>query len=571
MNNEYKTWELPALTDQVVRSAKHYFITASRASSAHLYFESGLSIVLLSHSVGDSISISLDPTAIYTARFSCHCKGTTVASSARTDWIKAPLSFLALTLVFALPARHVQGNAAKAATTIQKPTPSGQVKPGVSTVQFATVPDLTGLTPAQARQSLDNAGLRIGDVEIKDKDGLVISQSLAPLGHVLLQSQVNITVARPRIALTIDNDHPAVGDPVKATATISPPISNATYIFKWGDDTEPDVQTATATHSYKTPGSYVVLLTIRVADSVLQQQATINVQAKGKEPEYGVTLEAGTSQLEAGSAARFIAKLNPDPGPDQDVEYCFIWKDGSGDTCKTIRSGNLPVDHYYESPGVYSVTVSASVKGRDRFFSAPIEIRVLPAIPTPTLVVGVSLHPAFLQPEINKPDLFTAILNRSPNGKKVEYCFLWGDGSPENCQTATAAAHAYSSGGRYQASVRVLVNGKEVAQSAPVEISPRGPLWSRIWLYILISLGTLVAAYATRKLVHRLRERTTSRTISTVKVKVLHDEGSSHFEIIHPELLKTRCLIRVRWVRTPITAMIVPPDHLVKKKGTTHG
>jgi serine/threonine-protein kinase len=66
-------------------------------------------------------------------------------------------------------------------------------------VKETTVPDLTGMTKAEAREALDEANLRLGTAETAPSDefeeGQVISQDPAPNSEVPVRDRVNITLS----------------------------------------------------------------------------------------------------------------------------------------------------------------------------------------------------------------------------------------------------------------------------------------------------------------------------------------------------------------------------------------
>jgi hypothetical protein len=55
---------------------------------------------------------------------------------------------------------------------------------------------------------------------------------------------------------------------------------------------------------------------------------------------------------------------------------------------------------------------------------------------------------------------------------------------------------------------------------------------------------------------------------SPVRVSIGSTKG--RYEVMHSERMKAKCLFRVRWVRTPITATMQPPGNIIKKKGASH-
>src|SRR5262249_12536921 len=54
--------------------------------------------------------------------------------------------------------------------------------------------------------------------------------------------------------------------------------------------------------------------------------------------------------------------------------------------------------------------------------------------------------------------------------KDVEYCFHWGDGSPDECQDTPTRPHVYSEAGAYQVSVSAAIGKSKGISSPPLAI-----------------------------------------------------------------------------------------------------
>ena len=69
-------------------------------------------------------------------------------------------------------------------------------------------------------------------------------------------------------------------------------------------------------------------------------------------------------------------------------------------------------------------------------------------------------------------DTFTVKLDPEPlSGISVEYCFMWSDGSGDECGSATKRLHAYSDAGTYQVSVAASLNKGARIFSQPLEVT----------------------------------------------------------------------------------------------------
>jgi hypothetical protein len=96
----------------------------------------------------------------------------------------------------------------------------------------------------------------------------------------------------------------------------------------------------------------------------------------------------------------------------------------------------------------------------------------------------------------------------------------------------------------------------------------------KLAIIAIVVLATLVAAYLFRK--WRKRTKTEgqlppSSQATSLKMKVTTGNRQVHAKIPEPQVLKSQCLTRVRWVRGPMSSKITPQDHIVKKKGAAHG
>jgi hypothetical protein len=159
----------------------------------------------------------------------------------------------------------------------------------------------------------------------------------------------------------------------------------------------------------------------------------------------------------------------------------------------------------------------------------------------PLLSYSVSLQ-ADSRIEAGKPTSFSAELYPNPpSGEPVRYCFLWGDGSPQNCQDSPAATHVYRSRGKYLASVEVLADQEKLA--AAIQIEAALPMWLKILLVLALVLALLAAAYGTHK----------ARKVVKGAVSVKADFGSHK---ITPAAIESGEGLHIRCVRTAAVSTI---------------
>lgn len=505
-----------------------------------------------------------------------------MATRTRTRWIAAAVKALLLLVLFVLPAKSIQTENSKASSKAsRKAMPSAQVKAGAIASQVKIVPNLIGLRPDDARQKLMEADLTVGAMEMKDPSGVVISQDPPPGPKPVSVAQVNLVVALPQVTVRIEKGPEEPKYSIVATANLQPQIEGGWYIFTWGDHTPDTSQSSsTAPHTYGEPKPTTVIVVVRVAGMILPPaSAPVTFAPEIEEPQYAVDL-VRSADIGAGETALFVATLNREPPPGQNVEYCFDWKDDSDQICRTVRSSNLSIEHPYGKPGDYEVVVSVSVNGGPKITGLT-HLHVSARADTTTANQDaaktdegpssrpdyqLSLSPETIQAETGQVITFTADLKSSgPLPQNIKYCFFWGDKNP-TCQIAPSVPHAFTSGGTYLVFVEVIVNGqKVVSQQSTVEVSR--PLWIKAVLLIVISL---IALYGVSRIVPTNPPHTP--TPSVPGLQILPKQGVSHLEIVHPELVKTKLLIRVRWVRPPATVKMYPTEKIIKKKKeTAHG
>jgi hypothetical protein len=83
-------------------------------------------------------------------------------------------------------------------------------------------------------------------------------------------------------------------------------------------------------------------------------------------------------------------------------------------------------------------------------------------------------------------------------------------------------------------------------------------------LLLAVVLGTVAIA-------RRYYKRKNSGASTTSKVKVSTGNRQIKAKILEPQLLKSKSLTRVRWVRGPLFSTMSPQEKIVKKKGAAHG
>jgi parallel beta-helix repeat protein len=283
-------------------------------------------------------------------------------------------------------------------------------------------------------------------------------------------TQIRVTApadAPPSAVLTAS---PAAGPaPLQVTAdgsdssdTDSTPID--TYRFDFGDGSDPvgPQSGATATHTYDTPGTYTVTMT--VTDTAgLASSATTQVtvrQPVDAPPAATLTLSPSSGLAPLAVTADASGSTDTDATPIATYDFDF------GDGTVTGPQADPTATHTYLLEGTYTVTVT--VKDTAGLSStATRQVAVTPDTP-PTAALSVSPSSG------NAPLDVTADASGStdpdPNGIS-SYSFDFGDGSAPVTQATATATHRYTAMGTFTVTVTVSdPSGKSSTASAQVTV-----------------------------------------------------------------------------------------------------
>ena len=239
----------------------------------------------------------------------------------------------------------------------------------------------------------------------------------------------------------------------------------AQILLSAGDNTSAaGMQTTnTAAHSYSAAGAYVVTVRVENSDHQFLANATINVTVNNpiafSLPAYRVQLTTDRSSAKVGEQITYSAKVTPEaPG----LSFVFEWTTGSS----SEQSSSQTATHAYERPGQYKTRVIVYKDGKRVGSSNPVTVQVQEVLSSLTLErLGGTLN-------TRQNDIFTVKLEPEPlSGTSVEYCFMWSDGSGDECGSATKRLHAYSDAGTYQVSVSASLNKGARIFSQPLEVT----------------------------------------------------------------------------------------------------
>ena len=273
------------------------------------------------------------------------------------------------------------------------------------------------------------------------------------------------TQSKRQVTLKASNNSPSPGERITVTATLQPSERDARYFFEWGDNTSAAgmQMTDTAAHSYSAAGAYVVTVRVENSDHQFLANATINVTVNNpitfSLPAYRVQLTTDRSSAKVGEQITYSAKVTPEaPG----LSFVFEWTTGSS----SEQSSSQTATHAYERPGQYKTRVIVYKDGKRVASSNLVTVQVQEVLSSLTLErLGGTLN-------TRQNDTFTVKLDPEPlSGISVEYCFMWSDGSGDECGSATKRLHAYSDAGTYQVSVAASLNKGARIFSQPLEVT----------------------------------------------------------------------------------------------------
>lgn len=312
-------------------------------------------------------------------------------------------------------------------------------------------------------------------------------------------SQVATAKPNPTLTMSAGNATPLTGQAITVTVTWSQPVSNASYIFSWGDGSQPtqgsDPQQehvytrtgevvasvrATATFDERpVTGASRVLINVGAAPEIVPQPTGAVTQPSAPAT---VVLHISPKTALPGRAIEFTASIDP-PEKLEAIHYYF--GDGSD---ATAANGTA---HTYGSPGSYPAHVAAEpANGAAAVTSAPVYVQIR-SMELPTLTLTASAAHPVTTTEVGVSATLT------PAENAVSYRFDWGDGSPlDSVDLLGSGHHTYTSAGNYSVHVtaEVVRNGKQLPViGKPIVLTVTSPSNPAVALLALAGLVTLAS------------------------------------------------------------------------------
>ena len=232
-----------------------------------------------------------------------------------------------------------------------------------------------------------------------------------------------------------------------SSGSYDPDDDTLKYYWEFGDGETS--QTENPEHRYKSPGTYVVILTVKDIDnktSTSTTSSTITTRPSPPPPQkpaptnqapvaFGEIPETGVTH----QSIQFTSDGSHDP--DGTIEE-YNWSFGDGETSKEKN----PV-HLYSEPGSYQVTLTVTDnEGKTDTYEKNIKI-INPNIPP---VIEVTSN---ITATTNELIQFTLLECYDPDGRIVQYFWDFGDNFTSSLENPE---HSYTQSGVYNVTITVV-------------------------------------------------------------------------------------------------------------------
>ncbi|MBA6316357.1 PKD domain-containing protein [Cellulophaga baltica] len=235
-----------------------------------------------------------------------------------------------------------------------------------------------------------------------------------------------------------------------------------TYAWDFGDGST--ATTANPSHTFTTPGTYDVTLTVTddgtPALSSSEATITITVNTPANQAPTAVASSDVTSG-EASLAVQFTGDTSSDPDAGDILTY--TWDFGDGTTATTANPS-----HTFTTAGTYDVKLTVTDNGTPSLSSSEVTLTITvtaPANQAPTAVASSDVTSG----EASLAVQFTGDTSSDPDtGDILTYAWDFGDGS-----TATTAnpSHTFTTAGTYDVTLTVTDDGTPALSSSEVTIT----------------------------------------------------------------------------------------------------
>jgi len=286
--------------------------------------------------------------------------------------------------------------------------------------------------------------------------GLMARSPAITAAQEVLKAKAVLEVLPPpvtfRLSLQVDPRQAGENSLVNLRANLTPYSRDARFFFYFGDGGSSGwIKKNSTSHRYRVPGHYTAKASARPGNDKMVESNMVPVIVRPAN--YRLLLKTDKHAVQAGETVTIMGRLQPkNPG----ANYRLLI---DGAAVSALRPECL-FRHPFTRPGVHLVQLEALLGNRTvRSNTAEIRVRE-------TFRVMLSANP--YRTEAGRKVHFTA--KALPQGPSLEYIFSFGDGVQKNNGNSPGVVHAYEKQGVYQAVVKVLSGGEEVAESKPVRI-----------------------------------------------------------------------------------------------------
>jgi len=261
-------------------------------------------------------------------------------------------------------------------------------------------------------------------------------------------------VQRPKATFTWDPEAPDIGEIVTFNATSSHDLDGtiANYTWNWGDTSSNVTTNPIITHTFSTPGSYNVNLTVTDNDGL--DSSVVSIVNVGVVAAFAFSPIAPNPS----DVVTFNATTSFSPGGTV-VDYTWDFDDGNVTTISATV-----VDHTFSTGGSYTVNLTVTDNfTRQAWVAHTVDV----GVPGANFMFWPS------KPNVEDAIVFDAAASSDPDGI-ANYTWNWGDTS-SNVTTNPIITHTFSTPGSYNVNLTVTDNtGLKNYVAHPVDVyAPR--------------------------------------------------------------------------------------------------
>jgi PKD domain len=223
-------------------------------------------------------------------------------------------------------------------------------------------------------------------------------------------------------------------------------------IVDWGDGQTQTYtgQPAAISHTYRSPGSFLVVVTgIDALGDTSTTTTSVTVAAR---PALTVTISASPAQPAANTVVTFTITATPTTG-NAITSIVIDFGDGSRGT---INGNASTVQHVYTSPGQYVVTAVATDSSSSTGSASTVIIVGTFTAPTPAFTLSPSSGTTATTFQFNASD-------SQPQANITDYTWDFGDGTTGTGQTTT---HKYTTTGTFTVRLTITDNAGRTATTS---------------------------------------------------------------------------------------------------------